>query len=76
MGAALYILAVVTSLLPVLLGQATPLYRLGVIIPDAIFVYLAGSILRRSTAHNALKVKRMALMGMLVGLVVFIGGAF
>jgi geranylgeranylglycerol-phosphate geranylgeranyltransferase len=76
LGAALYLLAVVTSLLPVFLGQATLLYRVGVIIPDAIFVYLTGSILRRSTAQNALKVKKIALMGMLVGLIVFIGGAF
>jgi geranylgeranylglycerol-phosphate geranylgeranyltransferase len=75
-GAALYLFAVVTSLLPVVLGQATLLYRVGVIIPDLIFIYLAGSILRQNTAENALRVKRIALMGMLVGLIVFIGGAF
>ncbi len=76
LGAVLFLISVVTSLLPVVLGQATVLYRVGVIIPDVLFIYLAGSILRRQTAENALKVKRVALVGMLVGLIVFVGGAF
>jgi 4-hydroxybenzoate polyprenyltransferase len=51
-------------------------YRFGVIIPDVAFIYLAYEILSSPTAERALKVKKRALMGMLIGLIVFIGGAF
>jgi geranylgeranylglycerol-phosphate geranylgeranyltransferase len=75
-GATLFLLAVVTSWLPLVLRLANQIYFVGVIVPDAIFLYLAFSILRRQDAANAYRVKRIALVGMLVGLVVFIGGAF
>ena len=75
-GALFFLAAVVTSLLPlVLLSSVNLFYRVGVVIPDAIFIYLAYSILSGPTADRALKVKRRALVGMLVGLIVFIGGA-
>ena len=44
--------------------------------PDIVFVYLAYAILSKPTAEGALKVKTRALLGMLIGLIVFIGGAF
>ncbi|MDG6901368.1 MAG: geranylgeranylglycerol-phosphate geranylgeranyltransferase [Nitrososphaerota archaeon] len=73
-GAAFFLLAVVTSWLPLFLALANPIYLVGVWVPDAVFVYLAISILRNSGAENAHRVKNAALVGMLVGLVVFIGG--
>ncbi len=75
-GAALFLSAILTSLIPVIEGLASQLYMFGVLIPDIIFIYLAVSILRRPAPENALSVKKKALLGMLIGLVVFIGGAF
>ena len=73
-GAVFFLLAVVTSWLPLFLALANVIYILGVWIPDAIFILLAVSILRNSGAENAHKVKSRALIGMLIGLIVFIGG--
>jgi len=73
-GAAFFILAVITSWLPLLLGLANLIYIIGVWIPDAVFVYLAVSIIRNSSPENAHAVKSRALAGMLAGLLVFIGG--
>lgn len=73
-GAAFFTLAVITSWVPLIQGLANELYRFGVIIPDAIFVYLAVSILRDWKPENAHRVKNRALFGMLVGLLVFVGG--
>jgi geranylgeranylglycerol-phosphate geranylgeranyltransferase len=75
-GAVFFLLAVVTSWLPLILRLADTFYQLGVLVPDAIFVYLAASIIARPTAKNAHRVKTVALAGMLAGLIVFIGGAF
>jgi geranylgeranylglycerol-phosphate geranylgeranyltransferase len=75
-GAAFFILAVLTSWGPIALGAANAIYTYGVVIPDVVFAYLAASILRRSDAKNAHVVKNRALLGMLVGLFVFVGGAF
>lgn len=75
-GAVFFMLAVVTSWVPLVTGIANRIYTLGVIVPDAIFIGLAGAILVRPDAARALRVKRAALAGMTVGLLVFIGGAF
>jgi len=74
-GATFFLLAVVSSWLPLVLRLANWIYMAGVIFPDAIFIFLAFSILRKRDGANAYRVKRTALMGMLVGLIVFIGGA-
>lgn len=75
-GAGFFLLAVLASWVPLLTGLANRLYTFGVILPDAIFVYLALSIVSRHDKVNAYRVKKIALAGMTVGLVVFIGGAF
>jgi geranylgeranylglycerol-phosphate geranylgeranyltransferase len=75
LGASLFLLSIVTSWLPLLLNVANQIYEVGVVVPDLIFAYLAVAIVRRPVAENALSVKRVALLGMLVGLLVFIGGA-
>lgn len=73
-GALFFILAVVTSWMPLVFKLANSYYSFGVVVPDVIFVYLAASILRDNGPRNAHSVKTIALLGMLVGLVVFIGG--
>ncbi|MDA4124315.1 MAG: geranylgeranylglycerol-phosphate geranylgeranyltransferase [Thaumarchaeota archaeon] len=75
-GSAFFLLAVVTSWVPFVLGLANRVYQVGVLAPDVIFLYLGWSILSKPEPHNAYRVKKLALAGMTVGLVVFIGGAF
>ena len=74
-GALFFMLAVLTSWVPLLTGLANQVYAYGVIIPDVIFVYLAVAIVLRHDPQSAYKVKRIALAGMTAGLLVFIGGA-
>jgi len=74
-GALFFLLAVLTSWVPLVTGLANQVYTYGVIAPDVIFVYLAVAIVARHDTKNAYRVKRIALAGMTVGLLVFIGGA-
>ncbi|MDA4127280.1 MAG: geranylgeranylglycerol-phosphate geranylgeranyltransferase [Thaumarchaeota archaeon] len=74
-GALFFLLAVVTSWVPLFTGLANTIYTYGVLIPDALFAYLAVGIVLRHNASNAYTVKKVALAGMTVGLLVFIGGA-
>ncbi len=74
-GALFFLLAVLTSWVPLVTGLANEVYSFGVVIPDAIFLYLAVAILARHEPGSAYTVKRVALAGMTVGLLVFIGGA-
>jgi len=76
LGGAFFLLAVVTSVLPLLLISVSVFYEIGVVLPDATFVYLAYRIVTHADVKGALSVKKTALLGMLVGLIVFIGGAF
>jgi 4-hydroxybenzoate polyprenyltransferase len=75
LGGAFFLLAVVTSVLPLLFFSVNTFYKFGVVVPDAVFVYLAYRIVTHADVKGALSVKRTALLGMLVGLIVFIGGA-
>jgi len=74
-GALFFMLAVLTSWVPLVTGLANQVYTYGVIVPDVIFVYLAVAIVVRNDPRSAYRVKRIALAGMTVGLLVFIGGA-
>jgi geranylgeranylglycerol-phosphate geranylgeranyltransferase len=74
-GALFFLLAVLTSWVPLVTGLANQVYTYGVVIPDVIFLYLAVTIVARPDPHYAYRVKRIALAGMTVGLLVFIGGA-
>lgn len=73
-GAGFFLSAVVTSWLPIVLGLANGYYVYGVLVPDVIFVYLAATVVMKSTPDNAYRVKKLALFGMLAGLIVFIAG--
>jgi geranylgeranylglycerol-phosphate geranylgeranyltransferase len=75
-GAVFFLLAVLTSWVPLVTGLANEVYSFGVVVPDAIFLYLAVAIVARHEPASAFTVKRIALAGMTVGLLVFIGGAF
>lgn len=75
-GALFFLLAVLTSWVPLITGLANQVYTYGVIIPDVIFAYLSVTIVLHYDSKSAYRVKRVALAGMTVGLLVFIGGAF
>ena len=75
-GGAFFLLAVLTSWVPLLTGLANEIYRFGGVVPDLMFAYLAVAIVVRHDPSNAYRVKKIALAGMTVGLLVFIGGAF
>jgi geranylgeranylglycerol-phosphate geranylgeranyltransferase len=75
-GASFFLLAVFTSWVPVITGLANRVYTYGVLAPDLIFAYLAVAVVVRHEPGSAHRVKRVALGGMAVGLLVFIGGAF
>jgi geranylgeranylglycerol-phosphate geranylgeranyltransferase len=74
-GAVFFLLAVLTSWVPLVTGLANEVYTFGVVVPDAIFLYLAVAIIARHEPARAYAVKKIALAGMTVGLLVFIGGA-
>jgi len=74
-GALFFLLAVFTSWVPLITRLANPVYSYAVVAPDVIFIYLAVAILASHEPKSAYRVKRIALAGMTVGLLVFIGGA-
>lgn len=68
--------AIFTSFLPYLIQVAGIVYLLLVLVPNTIFLYTTWRILRDNSPTNAEKVKTLALIGMVAGLVAFLlGGA-
>lgn len=75
-GAIFFLAAVSTSLLPIFLGIAGIVYLILVLITDAFFIYLSAKIISNYTAEGAIRVKKLALGGMMLGLLAFLfGGA-
>ena len=75
-GAMFFLAAVATSLVPVLLRVAGIIYATLVIITDVFFVYLSAKTIRNYNAEGAIRVKKLALGGMMLGLLAFLlGGA-
>jgi 4-hydroxybenzoate polyprenyltransferase len=66
-GAIFFILAVICTLGPYVFREMGTIYLLAVLFPDLLFIYLSYSILKDSSGENALRVKKMALNGMLIG---------
>ena len=75
LGALFFVLAVASSLLPVALGLSGLAYTISILPVDAYFLYLSYRIARNF--EEALEVKRLALFGMLAGIIAFtLGGIF
>jgi len=73
--AVFFLLAVVTSSFPLLfglLGKALLVYSGLILIPDAIFLYLAVKVLTLKKDEDSLKLKSYALGGMMLGLVIYL----
>jgi geranylgeranylglycerol-phosphate geranylgeranyltransferase len=76
LSALFFILAILTSLLPIMLGIVGLVYGALVSAPICIFVGLTVKILKDSSAESAYFVKRVALFGMLFGLIAFMVGGY
>lgn len=77
LGAIMFISAMASSWIPFITGIVGFLYAALIIIPNVIFLYATMSILREASKGRALRVKNLALKGMLLGLIAFIvGGTF
>ena len=71
-----FISAILTSLLPLVLGIVGLVYGALVSAPICIFVGLTIKILMDSSTESAYLVKRVALIGMLLGLIAFMVGGY
>ncbi len=70
-----FLLAVASSVLPLifgLLGRAFLIYVGLILIPDAIFLYLAYRVLKLTNGQESLRLKTFALGGMMLGLIVYL----
>ena len=75
-GALFFLAAVSTSLLPLILGITGIVYAVLVLVTDAFFIYISAKIIRNYSVEGAIKVKKLALGGMMLGLLAFLfGGA-
>jgi geranylgeranylglycerol-phosphate geranylgeranyltransferase len=75
LSALLFLLAVGTSIFPVifgLLGKALLVYSVLILIPDVIFLYLAIKVLSLKNDAESKRLKTVALGGMMLGLMVYL----
>jgi geranylgeranylglycerol-phosphate geranylgeranyltransferase len=75
LSATLFLLAVVTSSFPLvfdLLGKALLVYSILILIPDLIFLYLVFKVLTLKNDQQSLRLKTVALGGMMLGLIVYL----
>lgn len=73
--AGLFLLAVASSSIPVilgLLGRALPVYLVLIAITDGVFIYLTYRVLSLRNERDSLGLKRIALGGMMLGLVAYL----
>jgi geranylgeranylglycerol-phosphate geranylgeranyltransferase len=76
LSSTLFLLAVLSTLIPILLGVGI-VFTVVIMVPNTIFIYLSIKILKDYRKDGAKKVKNMALVGMLIGLIAFVlGGVF
>jgi len=75
-GALFFLAAVSASLLPLMLGIVGIVYAVLVLVTDVFFIYVVAKIVRDYTVSGAINVKKLALGGMMLGLLAFLfGGA-
>jgi len=75
MASAFTLAAVAISALPPMAGIVGPYYLPPVIAADAVFVYAVARLLRDPSPASALRVKRLMLAAMALGLIAFLAGA-
>ncbi len=73
-GATLFLGAVASTALPVLFRETGLLFSGLILIPDVLFIYAAAKVLQDNSGASALKIKKLTLIGMVIGMFVFIVG--
>jgi len=71
-GVVFFALAILFTLGPYIQGQAGTIYMIMVLAPDILFFYISYLILMDQSVKSVLKVKKLALLGMLLGFVAFV----
>lgn len=74
LGAMMFFMAMVSSWIPFITGIVGIVYAMLILIPNLIFVYASVKILKDPSEVNALNVKSISLLGMLIGLIAFLIG--
>ncbi len=75
LSALFFLLAVASSALPLLLGllgKAVLVYSGLILVPDAVFIFLAYRVLKLKNEKDSLRLKSTALQGMMLGLIVYL----
>ncbi|MEM3708686.1 MAG: UbiA family prenyltransferase [Nitrososphaerales archaeon] len=74
LGAIMFFMAIISSWFPFITGIVSIVYAILILIPNLIFIYASAKILKNPSKANALHVKSIALLGMLLGLIAFLIG--
>ena len=74
LGAVMFLMAMASSWLPFIEGIVGIVYAILILIPNLIFAYASIKIVKEASEASALHVKSVALLGMLIGLMVFLIG--
>ena len=74
LGAVFFIGAIGSTILPIIMDQVGLIFTIFILVPDALFVYMSIKIIKDYSKNNALKIKKLALISMIVGMAVFIIG--
>lgn len=76
-GALFFLGAVSSTIFPILIGQVGIIFTTLILIPNALFIYAAIKIVRDNSKDGALQIKKLALIGMIIGMIIFIiGGSY
>ncbi|MEM3403519.1 MAG: UbiA family prenyltransferase [Nitrososphaeria archaeon] len=73
-GVTFFVLAILFTFGPYILGQAGIAYMIMILVPDVVFIYISYLILIDQSVKSVLYVKKLALFGMLLGFVAFVVG--
>jgi geranylgeranylglycerol-phosphate geranylgeranyltransferase len=73
-GSGMFVLAIVLSWFPFILKIVGLIYIALIMIPNIVLIYASIRIIREPSRHNAIHVKKIALLGMFMGLVAFLLG--
>ena len=74
-GAFFFLGAVASTVIPILIGEVGIVFTVLILIPDILFIYAAVRIIMDYSKLKALQIKKLALIGMIIGMLIFIIGA-
>ena len=74
-GAFFFLGAVASTVIPILVGEVGIVFTVLILIPDILFIYAAVRIIMDYSKLKALQIKKLALIGMIIGMLIFIIGA-